>query len=86
MEEIHKQLDSHGIQLEQIGGKLKLQDMRMKEIQTELESHKAQLKALWGQEQRNFEMLERDLGGAMDGMVWLKDNKVDKEALRKAAI
>ena len=43
-------------------------------------------RALRGQADRNFQILEQDLGAAMDGMIWLKEHKVDKNALKQATI
>ena len=38
------------------------------------------------QAQRNFEILETDLGAAIDWSKFLQEQKVDKEALKKAAV
>lgn len=74
--------------------------VQVKDLRTDQDSQSAEVKNLYAitselREQiekhekkidRNFVMLERDLGGAMSGMTWLKENKVDKVALRKASI
>ena len=74
--------------------------VQVKDLRTDQDSQSAEVKNLYAitselREQiekhekkidRNFVMLERDLGGAMSGMTWLKENKVDKVALRKTSI
>ncbi|MCI7303860.1 MAG: hypothetical protein MR704_19320 [Clostridia bacterium] len=42
--------------------------------------------ALDQQAKRHFEILERDLGGALDWGKYLQEKKVDKEALKQAAV
>lgn len=86
LESIEDRLDRYEARLESIESKLDRHEARLENIESKLESHEAQLDALWAQAAKNFETLERDLGGAMEGVIWLKDHKVDKKALRQAAI
>lgn len=57
---------------------------------TALEEHVAaldsELSALRDSQEKHFETLIVEFSASMDGMNWLRENKVDKSALRQAAI
>ena len=53
------------------------------DLRAEIQRHS---KWLHTQAENNYALLERDLGVALDGFRWLDERKVEKEALRKAAL
>ena len=62
----------------------------LEERVTALEEHVAaldsELSALRDSQEKHFETLIVEFSASMDGMNWLRENKVDKSALRQAAI
>lgn len=62
----------------------------LEEHVTALEEHVAaldsELSALRDSQEKHFETLIVEFSASMDGMNWLRENKVDKSALRQAAI
>lgn len=62
---------------------LKEQSRRM---QADISWLKGAVIQLQKQDQRNFQILETDLGAAIDGMQILREQKVDKKALKNAVM
>lgn len=58
----------------------------VRDIKADLYDLNKRVSILEEKEELHFRMLERDLGAAIDGMLWLKEHKVDKAALRKATM
>lgn len=79
-EELQKQIAETRVEFRQ-----QITDAK-KGLQNQILSLKKEVEILRKQEQRNFKMLEHDLGGALDGMQILNEMKVDKKKLRQAAI
>ncbi|MCI8646124.1 MAG: hypothetical protein HFE76_04805 [Firmicutes bacterium] len=100
VKELRADVDWLKVEVKELRADVDWLKVQVKDLRTDQDSQSAEVKNLYAitselREQiekhekkidRNFVMLERDLGGAMSGMTWLKENKVDKVALRKASI
>ncbi|MCQ4636359.1 hypothetical protein NE619_06430 [Anaerovorax odorimutans] len=57
-----------------------------RQMQADISGLKGAVIQLQKQDQRNFQILETDLGAAIDGMQILREQKVDKKALKNAVM